>query len=75
MGTKLLLIGILFGVYQHKATGDIVVEDIPTTQKSTAVSQIPNNLGLVVKSSRILDFEPILREIIQKEIDDKANST
>lgn len=74
MGTRLMLLGITFGVYQHKTTGDIVVEDIPTTQKSTAISQIPNNLGLVVKSSRILDFEPILQDIVQKEIDAKANS-
>lgn len=64
LGTRLLFIGITRAVYQHTATGDIVAVDIPTTNKQFAVSRIPNNLGLVIKSTRLHDFEPILKQMI-----------
>lgn len=39
-------------------------QDIPTHNRTVAVSHIPNNLGLVIKSSLLRDFEPLLQTLI-----------
>ncbi len=67
IGTRLYLIGITFAVYQHTTTGDVVIEEIPTAKKPIALSNIPNNLGLVIRSTRLAEFEPILREILNSQ--------
>lgn len=55
--TRLYLLGTLYAGPQHTATGEIRVVDIPTNQKPIAISTIPNNLGLIIKSSRIKELE------------------
>lgn len=60
MGTRVKLLGILYAGPQHSARGDIVIETIPTVDRPVAISRIPNNLGLVIRSERLRDFEPIL---------------
>lgn len=52
--TRLYLLGTLYAGPQHTATGEIEIINIPISQKPIAISRIPNNLGLVIKSSRIL---------------------
>lgn len=59
---KVKLIGIIYGCYQHMATGEIIAAEIPTTLKPIPITGIPNNLGIAIKSSVLLDFEPILLE-------------
>lgn len=61
VGSRIKLLGILYAGPQHTATGEIEIVDVPTTQKAVALSRIPNNLGLVIKASRLLDFDPILK--------------
>lgn len=62
-GTRLFLLGILYAGPQLTVEGDIKVVTIPNVQhKALVVSQIPNNLGCVIKSSRILDFIPIIKQ-------------
>jgi hypothetical protein len=63
VGSRIKLLGILYAGPQHTASGDIVIQDIPTTSKPIAISRIPNNLGLVIKAERLLDFEPILEKL------------
>lgn len=47
---------------QLTVTGEIKVVNIPNMQqKQLAISHIPNNLGYVIKSERIMDFAPILK--------------
>ncbi len=57
---RILLMGTLYaGPQQHTATGEIKIIDIPTAQTPVAISRIPNNLGLVIKSNRILELEKL----------------
>lgn len=54
---RLILIGILYAGPQHTATGEIRIVNVPQIQRPTAISRIPNNLGLVIKSERLLELE------------------
>ena len=60
IGTRIKLLGILYAGPQHTAAGDIVIANVPTASKPIAISRIPNNLGIIIKSERLRDFEPIL---------------
>jgi hypothetical protein len=44
---------------QHTAQGNIEVVEVPVVQKPVAVSQIPNNLGVVIKSEFLKDFDSL----------------
>jgi hypothetical protein len=59
--SRVILLGILYAGPQHTAEGDIQIIDIPTGQSPIAISRIPNNLGLVIKSERILELENLFR--------------
>jgi hypothetical protein len=63
-GNRIALLGTLYAGPQHTATGEVVVVEVPTDTRAMAISTIPNNLGLVIHSSKLLDFEPILGKII-----------
>lgn len=60
VGSRLFFVGIAYGVYQYKASGKIVIEEIPTVSNAVTHSLIPNNLGIVIKSSRLRDFESLI---------------
>lgn len=60
--SRIILLGILYAGPQLTVTGEIKVVTIPNMQqKALAVSHIPNNLGYIIKSERILDFIPIIK--------------
>lgn len=60
--SRIFLLGILYAGPQLTVTGEIRVVTIPNMQqKALAVSHIPNNLGYIIKSERILDFIPIIK--------------
>jgi hypothetical protein len=63
-GTRLMLIGVLFAGHVHTTIGKIQVVPIPTATMPIPVSQIPNNLGICIHASRILEFAPVLKERI-----------
>ncbi|MBT2739938.1 MULTISPECIES: hypothetical protein [unclassified Bacillus (in: firmicutes)] len=54
-----MLLGILYAGPQFTATGEIAVLNIPSS-RPISVSQIPMNLGYIIKSHKLLDFEEIL---------------
>lgn len=56
---RLILMGILYAGPQHTATGEIRIVNVPQLQLPTAISRIPNNLGLVIKSERLLELEQL----------------
>ncbi len=58
--SRVFLLGIVRATFLHTANGQIIIENIPTQNISTAETSIPNNLGLVIRSQKIKDFEPIL---------------
>ncbi|MGI8654549.1 MAG: S1 family peptidase [Pyrinomonadaceae bacterium] len=63
--SRIKLLGILYAGPQHTATGEIEIVNVPTQQRAVAFSRIPNNLGLVIKAQKLLDFEEILQERIR----------
>ena len=50
---------------QHTAEGEIKIIEIPVKQKPVVESLIPNNIGVVIKSTKILDFYPLLKELLE----------
>ena len=66
MGTqRLIFLGVLYAGPQHTAWGEIEIVNTPTSNVPRAISKIPNNLGLVIKSERILELEKIFQTIIK----------
>jgi hypothetical protein len=61
-GTRMKLLGILYAGPQLTVEGKIQVVPAPTKAVPIALSQIPLNLGFVIKAERILDFEPLLKQ-------------
>jgi hypothetical protein len=60
VGTRVLFLGVVHAVAQHAVTGELVIIQAPTDTRPVPVSPIPNNLGVCVMASRVLDFEPVL---------------
>jgi len=58
---RIYLLGALYAGPQHTAQGEIQVVNVPTAQQTVAISRIPNNLGLVIKSERIIELENLFR--------------
>ncbi|MCQ2795166.1 MAG: serine protease [Bacilli bacterium] len=66
-GSRLLLVGIVFAVAQHRVNGELKIIEIPTSSKPISETLIPNNIGFVIKAERLLDFFDILKEKIKSE--------
>jgi len=62
VGVRIILLGVLFAGPQHVAEGEVKTIDVPLSQISISLSRIPNNLGFVAKSKKLLDFRPILEK-------------
>jgi hypothetical protein len=60
LGGRVKLLGVVYAVAQHNANGEIRIVPAPTQSRPIVVSPIPNNLGLCIEASRILEFEPVL---------------
>lgn len=63
IGNRIKLLGVLYAGPQHTATGEIEIVNVPTQQRAVAFSRIPNNLGSVIKSQKLSDFETILEKM------------
>jgi len=64
IGSRFWFLGILYGGPQYVAAGEIKITAIPHRQDAIAITKIPINLGNVIRSSRLLDFEPIIRKLL-----------
>jgi S1-C subfamily serine protease len=58
LGTRVALLGIVWGVFEPPTEGEIRVVPAPTQFTNKVFSNIPHNLGVCVPSYCILDFEP-----------------
>jgi hypothetical protein len=58
--SRIKLLGTLYAGPQFTATGELIVTNIPTSNKVVSLTNIPNNLGFVIKSRTLQDFENIL---------------
>ncbi len=67
MGRIVQLLGILYGGFDDDVHGELVKVPVPTRRKRDVPRvQVPANLGCVIKSHRLLEFEPMLRAWKQK---------
>lgn len=64
-GSRILLVGVLYGGPQYSATGELAVMSIPN--RPFPVTNIPTNLGVAIKADRILDFEIFFNENTTEE--------
>lgn len=68
MGRRVKLLGILYGGHERTTTGEIRMMAIPTGKRPVAVSNIPINLGVVIKSERLREFEPVIERIVETPV-------
>lgn len=68
-GGRVRLLGVLWGGPQHTATGTIRVMPVPTNNVPLAISNIPNNLGYIIKAEQLLVFESMFAQIIEAQAD------
>lgn len=59
MGNRIYFLGVLYGGPQYSATGVISFNQIPNLPR--AQTNIPTNIGIAIKSQKILDFENIFK--------------
>jgi hypothetical protein len=67
-GGRLKLLGVLYAGPQHTVEGQIKIVTVPTVDKPVAFSTIPNNLGMVIRSSAIAELEVALVSAIAQSL-------
>lgn len=66
IGRRIKLLGVLYAGPVHTATGEIKAVTIPTKDVTMSFSKIPSNLGFVIKATRLLDFDEVLKALTNK---------
>jgi hypothetical protein len=59
-GTRLGLLGVVYGVGVQDISGNVAIQAGPTQIVAPGQMAVPTNLGACIKASRILEFEPLL---------------
>lgn len=63
--SRVFLLGILYAGPQMRVTGDLQLITVPEyQQKTVSVSQIPNNLGFIIKAERLLEFKLLFEKLV-----------
>lgn len=65
-GDRFYFLGILYAGPQYTATGEIKIVTIPDRKSTLTQTYIPINLGNVIRSSKLIDFENVLMQIANK---------
>lgn len=61
-GGRLLFLGVLYSGFIQSVNGEIVPKTIPTSVNDLSVrSQIPINLGIIIRADKLRDFEDIIK--------------
>jgi hypothetical protein len=63
IGTRIKLLGVLYAGPQHTAAGEVVIMNVPTAPRTLAITDIPNNLGLVIKADRLREFDAAIQAV------------
>lgn len=64
---RIRLLGIHYAGAVHTATGEIKIVTTPTAATAIPITQIPNNIGVAINSSRVLEFEPLIAKVIGRD--------
>lgn len=62
VGNRLILLGVLYAGTQMSVEGNLEIIEVPTANIPITKSKIPNNIGIIIKIEKLLDFESILEE-------------
>lgn len=65
IGSRFYFLGILYAGPQYTNKGEVIVADIPTKKEVISISNIPVNLGYVIKAKNLFDFDEILKKLIK----------
>lgn len=60
-GESLIFLGVLHAGPMYTAEGKLVVKNIPTAAEPRALTQVPMNLGIVIKAAELTAFENLFR--------------
>lgn len=63
--SRVVFLGILFQGPQFNAKGELIIENIPTQQKVSAITPMMINLGYYIKATTILAFRPKIERLIR----------
>ena len=66
-GARVRLLGILYGGPEFSADGKVEIRNIPTAFDISSKTEIPMNLGYVIKASRLDDFQSVFTEILKMQ--------
>lgn len=69
VGTRLALLGINVQSINYNAQGKLILP--PKNPQLSTSTNIPLNVAIVIKSEKLLDFKPILKDLMFKEINEK----
>ncbi|RBP15865.1 hypothetical protein DFR50_107135 [Roseiarcus fermentans] len=58
--SRLLFVGVVFGVAYQQLEGDIEIQNAPTTITGKEQLNVPTNVGACLLASQILDFDQVL---------------
>lgn len=56
---RYFLLGIWYAGPQQNIEGEVEIVDVPTIKRPIAISAIPINLGLIIKSNRLIELEEL----------------
>lgn len=73
-GSRLEFLGILYAVHQYTSEGKIEIVTIPTAFDAKVRTQIPANLGLVIKAGQLNSFKTLFDEIVRKQEEMEKNA-
>jgi hypothetical protein len=59
--SRIKLLGVLYAGPQHRVDGRVEIVPVPTVNQVVSVSNIPNNLGIVIKARTLKSFDDVLR--------------
>lgn len=66
VGNRIILLGILYGGHEFSAKGVLTFANLPNVP--SPVTNIPINLGIMIKSERILEFEEMFKSHVGGDI-------
>nr|WP_261766355.1 serine protease [Pantoea agglomerans] len=61
VGTRFILLGILYAGPQLNVSGRVEIVDVPTAAVAVSNSQVMMNLGIVINAKKLKDFLPLLK--------------
>lgn len=66
-GERIYFLGILYGGPQYTANGEIKILNIPAVTDTITQTNIPINLGNIIRSRQLLQFENIFKQLLNKK--------